>query len=62
MEGHVQGGEALQCSGDGEHVRADRKKMDGSAAGVADGVVARVLTTPGLAGEIAAFLLCPVKG
>ena len=45
----------------GEHVRADRKKTDGSAAGVAVGVVARVLTTPGLAGEMAAFLLCSMK-
>ena len=41
----------------GEHKRADRKKMDGSAAGVAVGVVAQVLTMQGLAGEIAAFLL-----
>ena len=45
----------------GEHKRADRKKTDGSAAGVAVGVVAQVLTTPGLAGEIAAFLLCSIK-
>jgi surface protein len=45
----------------GEHVRADRKKTDGSAAGVAVGVVARVLTTLGLAGEISAFLLSSVK-
>ena len=44
----------------GEHKRADREKTDGSAAGVAVGVVAQVLTIPGLAGEIAAFLLCPV--
>ena len=39
----------------GEHVRADRPKTDGSAAGVAVGVVAQVLTTPGLAGELSAF-------
>ena len=44
----------------GEHKRADREKTDGSAAGVAVGVVAQVLTIPGLAGEIAASLLCPV--
>ena len=45
----------------GEHVRADRKRTDGSAARVAVGLVARVLTMPGLAGEIAAFLFCSVK-
>ena len=44
----------------GEHARADRPKTDGSAAGVAVGVVAQVLTTPGLAGEISAFLLSSV--
>ena len=36
----------------GENKRADREKTDGSAAGVA----AQVLTIPGLAGEIEAFL------
>jgi len=41
----------------GEHKRADRKKTDGSVVGVAVGAVAQVLTIPGLAGEIAAFLL-----
>jgi hypothetical protein len=41
----------------GENKRADRKKTDGSTAGVAVGVVAQVLTMQGLAGEIAAFLV-----
>mgnify|MGYP003974330101 CR=1 FL=1 len=40
----------------GEHVRADWEKTDGSAAGVAVGAVAQVLTTQGLADEIKAFL------
>jgi surface protein len=40
----------------GENKRADREKTDGSVAGVAVGVVAQVLTIPGLAGEIEAFL------
>jgi hypothetical protein len=40
----------------GENKRADRKKTDGSAAGVAVGVVAQVLTIPGLAGDIEGFL------
>ena len=40
----------------GEHVRADREKTDGSAAGVAVGAVAQVLTSEYLAAEILAFL------
>jgi surface protein len=42
----------------GEHARADRPKTDGSAAGVAVGAVAQVLTMRGLAEEIESFLLC----
>jgi hypothetical protein len=41
----------------GEHVRADREKTDGSAAGMAVGVVARKLTTPGLAGDHGLFVV-----
>jgi hypothetical protein len=40
----------------GEHVRADREKTDGSAAGVAVGAIAQVLTSEYLAAEILAFL------
>ena len=40
----------------GENKRADREKTGGSAARVAVGVVAPVLTIPELAGEIEAFL------
>ena len=40
----------------GEHVRADREKTDGSAAGVAVGAVAQVLTSEYLAAGILAFL------
>ena len=40
----------------GERVRADREKTDGSAAGVAVGAVAQVLTSEYLAAEILTFL------
>jgi len=40
----------------GEHVRADREKTDGSAAGVAVWAIAQVLTSEYLAAEILAFL------
>jgi surface protein len=40
----------------GEHIRADRNKTDGSVTGIAYGMVARALTSPGLAREIEALL------